>query len=214
MRLVLALALAAMSLAGCQTMTRGSVTSPPDAAAAQAAQLVRADALGLATGDCAAATLVLTGRVALSNGKQGGSGQLEWTQGAGSLHLLLSAPITRQQWILDVDAAGATLQGVPSGPLHGSDAAGLLRDATGWDVPVAALGCWMRAVAADPARFGVAEIAYGADLLPMRIAQQGWVIDYRDWKRDPFSGLPMPTRINAQRGDSRIRLIVDRWGLE
>ena len=214
MRLVLALALAALSLAGCQTMTRGSTTSPPDAAAAQAAQLARADALGLVTGDCAASTLVLTGRVALSNGKQGGSGQLEWTQGAGSLHLLLSAPITRQQWILDVDAAGATLQGVSNGPLHGSDAAGLLRDATGCDVPVAALGCWMRAVAAAPARFGAAEIAYGADLLPMRIAQQGWVIDYRDWKRDPFSGLPMPTRINAQRGDSRIRLIVDRWGLE
>ena len=213
MRPVLALALAPLCLAGCQTMNR-SDASPPDPAAAQAAQRARADALGLATGDCAAATLVLIGRVAVSNGKQGGSGQIEWTQGAGRLHLLLSAPITRQNWILDVEAAGATLQGVPNGPLHGRDAAGLLRDATGWDVPVEALGCWMRAVAADPEHFGVAAIRYGIDLLPLRIEQGGWAIDYREWKPDPITGLSMPTRINAQRGDSRIRLIVDRWGLE
>ena len=210
MRLVAA-ALACAVLAGCQTMR---VQAPTDAAAAFAAQQARAAALGIANGDCVAPGWAMAGRVALSNGRDGGSGRLEWTQGAGNLHLMLSAPITRQNWILDVDAQGATLQGVPNGPLHGDDAARLLREATGWDIPVAALGCWMRAVQADPATFGVAEIRYGADLLPLRLEQAGWAVDFSGWKQDPFTGLPMPSRINAQRGDSRVRLVADRWGLE
>ena len=194
--------------------TKPSRSMQPDMNAAAAAQQVRAAALGLAAGDCTAPGWAMTGRVALSNGKDGGSGQLEWTQGAGSLHLMLSAPITRQTWVLDADAKGATLQGVPNGPLRGDDAARLLREATGWDIPVAALGCWLRAVQADPAVFGAAEIRYGADLLPLRIEQGGWTVDYSGWKPDPFSRLPMPSRINAQRGDNRVRLVVDRWGLE
>lgn len=218
MRLACAIALAWVALAGCQGMAPRPA-APPDPAAAAAAQQSRAAALGLADGDCAAPAWAMTGRVALSNGRDGGSGQLEWTQGAGSTHLLLSAPITRQNWMLDVDARGATLQGVPDGPLRGDDAARLLREATGWDIPVAALGCWLRAVAAAPLRFGAARIEaarieYGADLLPLRIEQGGWTVDFSGWKPDPFSQLPMPSRINAQRGDDRVRLVVDRWGLQ
>lgn len=213
MRLAHAAALACVVLSGCQTMAT-QPAPPADPVAAAAAQQVRAAALGLADADCAAPAWVMTGRVALSNGKDGGSGQLEWTQGAGRTHMLLSAPITRQNWILDVDARGATLQGVPNGPLHGDDAARLLRDATGWDIPVEALGCWLRGVAANPAASGVARIDFGADLLPVRIEQGGWVVDYSGWKPDPFTRLPMPSRINAQRGENRVRLVVDRWGLE
>ena len=116
----------------------------------------------------------LAGRVALSNGRDGGSGQLEWTQGGGRTHLLLSAPITRQSWMLDVDPrGGATLQGLPEGSLGGDDAAQLVQDATGWDIPVAALGCWLRGVAAAEVALGVARIDFGADLLPLRIEQGG-----------------------------------------
>ena len=208
-----AIALACVALAGCQTVATKPAMSV-DIAAADAAQHERAAALGLAGGDCATPGWTMTGRVALSNGKDGGSGQLEWTQGGGNTHLLLSAPITRQNWVLDVSARGATLQGVPNGPLQGSDASRLLRDATGWEIPVAALGCWVRAIAADPAAFATARIEYGADLLPLRIEQGGWVVDYSGWKPDPFSRLPMPSRINAQRGENRVRLVVDRWGLE
>ena len=215
MRFAAAVAFTCVLLAGCRTTQPGAaMPNRADPIAAAAAQQSRAEALGLAAGDCGAPGWTMTGRVALSNGKDGGSGQLEWTQGGGNLHLLLSAPITRQNWILDVDAQGATLHGVANGPLHGDDAARLLREATGWDIPVAALGCWMRAVQANVAGFGESRVDYGADLLPLRLEQGGWTVDYSGWKRDPFSGLQMPARINAQRGDNRVRLVVDRWGLE
>ena len=205
--------LLAMLLAGCASL-KPATLPPGDRAAGDVAQRDRAQALGLEAGDCTAPGWTMAGRVALSNGKQGGSGRIEWTQGAGNLRLQLSAPVTRQSWVLEVDAAGATLQGVAGGPRQDADAARLLRDATGWDIPVAALGCWLRALPADPARFGPAQTDYAADLLPRRIGQDGWIIDYDGWQPDPFSRLPMPARIEARRGDDRVRLVVDRWGLE
>ncbi|WP_256646393.1 outer membrane lipoprotein LolB [Thermomonas paludicola] len=205
----------AVLLAGCQTLAPGTEPAPAaDAEVATAAQRLRADALGLASGDCMAPAWSMDGRVALSNGKQGGSGRIEWLQGAGSVHLQLSAPVTRQGWVLDADSQGAVLHGLPEGPRRDMDAARLLRDATGWDIPISALGCWLRAAAADIARFGPARVEYGADLLPRRIAQAGWVIAFDGWKPGPAASIPMPSRIDAQRGSDRVRLIVDRWGEE
>lgn len=210
MRPALSIAVSGVLLAGCQTVA--VQPSPPvvDATVAQAAQRTREATLGLAAGDCATPNWAMTGRVALSNGRDGGSGRIEWLQGDGRLQVGLSAPVTRQGWVLAVDAGEATLDGVPNGPLRGPDASALLRDATGWEIPVSALGCWLRGARAGAA-FGAAEIAYDASLRPFRMTQGGWTIDYADWKADPASGLPMPGRINAQRGENRVRLVVDRW---
>lgn len=209
----LAVAFAAVSLAGCASVARLPLLAG-DPVAGDAAQRQRAATLGLADGDCAAPAWALAGRVALSNGRQGGSGKIEWTQGAGATRMQLSAPITRQSWVLDVTADGAILQGVADAPLRDPDAAGLLRDTTGWDIPVAALGCWLRAAAANPGRFGDAQIDYTSELLPRRIEQNGWTIEYDQWQPDPASRLPMPARIEARRGSDRVRLVVDRWGQE
>lgn len=186
----------------------GSVADSP----AAIAHRQRIDRLGLADGACAAPEWALSGRVALSNGKDGGSGRLEWSQSRGDVRIALSAPVTRQGWVLDINADGATLQGVPNGPLHGMDAAALLRDRTGWDIPVTGLGCWVRGAWASEEAFGAATVAYGSDGRVQRIEQAGWSIGYTDWQMDAISGLELPGRLTAVRGENRVRLVVDRWG--
>jgi len=209
----LALALAALLMAGCRTLPTApaAVGTAADAAALQQA---RAAALGLADGDCGAPRWGLSGRVALSNGRDGGSGRILWSQGAGVLHLELSAPISRQSWALDIDAAGARLQGASGALLRGADAAELVRNSTGWDVPIAALGCWLRAAAAAPGTFGPAQIEFGNDGLPRRILQGGWTIEYEGRQADPASGQVMPARVFASRGADHVRLAVERWTAE
>lgn len=206
----LAVATLAVLLAGCASLP---AAAPPaalsDEPAFEAAQLQREAALGLAQGDCAAPAWTLTGRVALSNGKDGGSGRIDWSQADGSTAVTLSAPVTRQSWTLRTSRSGAVLEGVANGPLSGHDAQNLLRDTTGWQIPVAALGCWVRGARADAA-VGVAAIRYGADGRPARIEQGGWRIDYEAWGED--EGLAVPTRLSAERGEDRVRLVVDRWG--
>ena len=202
-------------LGGCQTLH--TVPSQPLAVtpdAARGAQRARAQALGLEAGNCLQPGWTMAGRMAISNGKDAGSARFEWMQGDGRLQLQLTAPITAQTWMRQADAQGAQLQGMPQGPQHGTDAATLLRTATGWDIPLQALGCWMRAVAASEVGLGVAQIHFDMQLLPQQIEQGGWKIKYGRWQLDPFSGLQMPSRIEAQRGNSRVKLAIDRWGLE
>ena len=211
------LALGLAMLAGCRSVPMAdphvakTVLGGEAAAVAATAHHVRIARLGLADGDCAAPEWAMTGRVAVSNGKDGGSGRLEWSQSNGKARIGLSAPVTRQGWVLELDADGATLQGVPDGPVHGADAAALLRDRTGWDIPVAGLGCWVRGAWASETTFGEPKVGYDADGSVQRIEQGGWVIDYADWRLDPASGVELPARVTASRGESRVRLVVDRW---
>lgn len=152
----------------------------------------------------------LQGRVALSNGHDGGSGRIDWKQDGPRYDVVLSAPITRQSWRLSGDADSAQLEGLEGGTRNGADATSLLLEATRWEIPVAALASWVRGVRAD-ATHGVAVIRYGSDGRLARIEQEGWVIDYGDWRASAVPGIELPNRLNASRGDARVRLIVDRW---
>jgi len=152
----------------------------------------------------------LQGRVALSNGRDGGSGRIDWKQDGQRYDVALSAPVTRQSWRLSGDADSAQLEGLEGGTRSGTDATGLLLEATGWEIPVAALASWVRGVRAD-GRHGVAAIRYGSDGRLARIEQGGWAIDYGDWRASAVPGMELPNRLNASRGDARVRLIVDRW---
>lgn len=192
------------ALAGCATVPTARVLTPEQRAVAERMQTARE------TDPRRQAGWSLAGRIAVSNGSNGGSGRIDWTQEPGGYRVALSAPVTRQSWQLRVDGAtgAARLEGLDGGPRTGSDAALLLREATGWDIPVDSLGHWVRGLRSPVA--GAAVIQFGADLRPARIAQAGWDIAYT-W---PEAAGPdaLPARIDARRGEARVRLIVDQWG--
>lgn len=154
----------------------------------------------------------LSGRIAVSNGKQGGSGRIDWKQMRGSYTISLGAPVTRQSWRLSGDAAGARLEGVEGGPRESANVESMLQATTGWDVPVRALSDWVRGIGAAPAEYGPAKIEYGAGNLPSRLQQAGWLIEYQDWQ-PAADGPVMPARLVATRGQAKVRLIVDQWSL-
>ena len=208
-----------MGLAACQSLPPASapanvLVGDAQVSAATQVQQARIAALGLLNAACDVPAWAMSGRVALSNGKDGGSGRIEWNQGAGRTEVTLFAPVTRQSWTLTADADGVALEGVAGGPQHGDDAGQLLRQSTGWEIPVAALGCWLRGVPAEAAAMGEATLVFGADTRLLRVEQGGWTIDYSNWQLDPASGVELPARINAEQASNRVRLVVDRWGNE
>lgn len=153
----------------------------------------------------------IEGRVAVSNGSQGGSGRIEWLQQDGRYVISLSAPVTRQGWRLSGDGLGARLEGIEGGPRESADVEALLLSATGWEIPVRAMVNWVRGIGAAAHEYGPKHVVYGAGDLPVSIEQADWRIDYRDW-HPASDGLPaMPRRIEAQRGAAKVRLVVDRW---
>lgn len=193
--------LLALVLSACASTPRHAGPAVPEAAA-EAAQQAREAALQ------SEGAWSLAGRIAVSNGRDGGSGRIEWRQDGEHFEVELSAPVTRQSWRLSGDASQARLEGLEGGTRVGPDAAALLHASTGWDIPVVALADWVRGARADA--IGPAVIEYDRAGLPARIEQGGWTIDYT-WPAASVQPL-RPMRIDARRGEARVRLVVDRWG--
>ncbi|MFC3813732.1 lipoprotein insertase outer membrane protein LolB [Lysobacter sp. GCM10012299] len=195
-------ALSMAMLAGCVSSPTRAPSVPVDPVQAQANDQRRGEI----------DDWTLTGRIAVSNGKQGGSGRIDWQETKGGYSISLSAPVTRQSWRLSGDATGARLEGVEGGPREGADVESMLQATTGWDVPVRALADWVRGIGAASAEYGPAKIEYGAGNLPSRLQQAGWLIEYQDWQ-PAADGPVMPARLVATRGQAKVRLIVDQWSL-
>jgi len=149
----------------------------------------------------------------VSNGRQGGSGRIDWQQSGERYTVSLSAPVTRQSWRLSGDDTGGRLEGIEGGPREASDVEALLGETTGWNIPVRALADWVRGVGADPDRFGEAQVVYGAGNRPVRLTQAGWTIDFAQWQPEAAaaSGPVLPARLTASQGEAKVRLIVDEW---
>lgn len=197
------------ALAACATRPPAPADLPVlDAAAlAEAAASQEARAAQLA----AIPAWGLTGRASITRAGKGGSGRIEWRQDGDRFEVALSAPVTRQSWRLAVGDDGATLEGLEGGTRSGADGQLLLLEATGLEVPVDALGAWMRGLPADPAVHGPADLRFGADLLPARLEQAGWSIEFRSWRPGEAGTPALPLRLDARRGDASVRLVVDDW---
>lgn len=147
----------------------------------------------------------LTGRLAVSAGGEGGSGRLDWRQQPDGYDIQLAAPVTRKSWRLVSRAGQVRLEGLEGGTREGTDAEAMLAEATGWDIPVAALADWARGARAP----GPARIEFGPEGLPALIVQQGWTVEYREWLPGES---PRPRRVFAAREGATVRLVVERWG--
>ena len=188
------------SLASACAMQPVKQALPPVVGSAEANQAARATKLA------ALPNWSMSGRIAVSNGKQGGSGRIEWKQDGVRYAATLSAPVTRQSWRVNGGPDGATIEGLSGGPRSGPDASALVFDATHWRVPVDALGDWLLGLP----REGDA-VHFGTDGRIDRIEGEGWVVAYADWRA--AGGMELPGRIEAVQDTAKVRLVVDDWTL-
>lgn len=151
------------------------------------------------------------GRVAINNAGKGGNGRIDWQQDGQGYVVSLIAPVTRQSWRLigDTHSEAGRLEGLEGGTREGEDAEALLLQATGWDIPVHALAQWVRGVPA----VGVPTTgqSFSMDGRLQQVEQGGWRIDYTQWFDAEGAQPALPRRIEAQRDQATVRLIVDRW---
>ncbi len=148
----------------------------------------------------------LQGRLGVSDGHEGGSGNFSWTQDGDHYVFVLRAPITGKSFRLSGSPAGALLEGLEGGPLRGRDAEALMRKALGWEVPLRDLQAWVRGLRADG---GPAELSFGANRLPALLRQDGWSVDYRAW--DESRQPPLPTKVYAAKPPYTVRLSIESW---
>lgn len=151
------------------------------------------------------------GRVAISKGSNGGSGRIDWQQDGAQYRVQLSAPVTRQSWVLTGDTASGAgrLEGLEGGPRSGPDAEQVLLEATGWTIPVNQMPDWVRALRI--ADTGAERADLDAAGRPRTVQQDGWTIDFLAWAPAGAGQPELPQRIEARNGEAKVRLLVDQW---
>ncbi|HZP67135.1 MAG TPA: lipoprotein insertase outer membrane protein LolB [Rudaea sp.] len=171
--------------------------------AVESAQTAREAALG------SRSAFTISARIAVSNGNDGGSGELEWHQDGPAYTFTVHAPVTGKTWKLSGDARHAVLEGVEAQPLTGDDPERLLRERLGWEVPLRDLAAWVRGLRAAGAP---AQLQYDGENRPAVIDQAGWKIEYRDWFSDRSPALPR--KVFASRGTARVRMAIEQWSFD
>jgi len=147
----------------------------------------------------------LVGRIAFDDGRDNGSGRIEWRERGEQFEIVLSAPVSRRSWRLSGGPDGALLEGLDGGPRRGASAERLLAREVGWSIPLAQLRAWARGLRAGTG----ARLGFREGTLPAELVEDGWTIEYRDW----FEALEpaLPRRVFAAQGERSVRLVVERW---
>lgn len=159
--------------------------------------------------DPAAATAFrVAGRLAVSDGRDGGSAGFVWSQRGDRFEFELRQPVSQKTWRLTGDRRGAVLEGGDGGPRRAGSAEELLREVLGWHVPVEALRDWVRGL---PHAGGDALRAVEHDDQGRlrRFAQDGWQVNYTAWRE----GGAWPERIRAQQPPYSVRLNIQDWAV-
>jgi outer membrane lipoprotein LolB len=151
----------------------------------------------------------ITAHIGVSDGKDGGSGDLVWKQNGDDYDFTVHAPVTGKTWKLSGDASHATLEGVDPQPDIDSNPEKLLKERLGWDVPLSKLGAWARGLRAPGSQ---AQTQFDAQDLPAVIEQDGWKVEYRDWYADRSP--PLPRKLFASRGSAHVRMSIENWSID
>ena len=151
----------------------------------------------------------LTAHIGVSDGHDGGSGQLVWSQDGDHFSFVVRAPVTGRTWKLTGDKNHAVLEGVDPQPDTDSNPQRLLKQRLGWDIPLYNLVDWVRAMRA---RDHEATLVFDAHDLPAVLVQDGWKIEYRAWfgERNP----PLPRKLFASKGSAHVRMLIESWSFD
>lgn len=150
----------------------------------------------------------LRGRIAVSDGRDGGSARVNWEADPDRYELWIYAPLAQGTWRLTGGPDGAELTG-PKGTFAGEDAQSLLVEHLGWHVPVTGLRHWVRGI---PAPGQPGDMEYDSRGRPAVLRQNGWTVSYTEWADYP--GLSMPRRIEAEYSPYRVKVVIQDWALK
>lgn len=149
----------------------------------------------------------LQGRIGVRHGEEGFSGNLSWRHDGRDDEILLRSPLGQAVARIERNAAGVTLD-VPDGHYEAPDAMELTERVLGWRLPLEGMQYWVigRAVPNIPAQFERDDSSR-----VIRLRQQGWEVQYRDYRME--GRYLLPARVTMRNGTLELKLVADEWTL-
>jgi outer membrane lipoprotein LolB len=148
----------------------------------------------------------LLGRVAIRNADEGWNASFDWRQSGQRYRIRLRGPFGQGAVELHGDPGGVWLRRQDQAPVFAHNADDLLARETGWQLPVSGLGDWLRGL---PDASLTAELKWDAEGRLRKLLQGGWQIDYRRYRS--VGARQLPDRLQLERDDLRVKVVVDSW---
>ena len=149
----------------------------------------------------------LEGRLSATDGERAASGQIQWQHTPTTDNWTASTPLGQILAQLHSTPAGAELV-LADGQRHQAPSANtLLPQLLGTEIPLEPLADWVQASPGAGAEVRATDV-HGR---PVLVIDQGWRIDYAEYHDTSASALPR--RLEISRGETRLRLVIDRWTL-
>jgi outer membrane lipoprotein LolB len=149
----------------------------------------------------------LRGRVSLVQGGQGWHAGMHWHEADGHYRLNLSGPLGQGAVRIEGQAGGLVrVQTADGREYTARNADALIEATTGWRLPVSGIRYWVRGVPAPGAQARESRDPRGR---LAQLAQAGWEIHYTGY--EPLAGRDWPTRLQMDRPDVSVKVVVDEW---
>jgi len=150
----------------------------------------------------------LRGRLAVTVSGEGFSAGLRWSQRGEVASIDLVAPVGLGAAHIEQSGTAIVFTTSKGARLENGEAGAALQRELGFEPPLASLRYWLLGTG-DPG--WPAEETLDGEQRLARLVQDGWTVDYQDYRRTGTAWLPR--RISLRRADVRVRLLVQEWRL-
>lgn len=151
----------------------------------------------------------LSGRIAVVNEQDGWHASLRWQQLGPDYAIELFGPFGQGRLDIHGNRQGVRVLTADGQSLSASDPEQLLEQTTGMRIPLTGLIYWLRGLP-NPAQ--ESELTGDPEGRLTRLQQGGWMIEYPLYRR--VGALELPVRIQAQRDQLKVKLVVEQWHLQ
>jgi len=148
------------------------------------------------------------GRVAIRRDDDGWNAGFDWQQSGDSYRIRLRGPFGQGGIELHGDRAGVWLQRENEAPVYARSVDRLLQDETGWRLPVQGLRDWLLGL---PVAEQSSVLDWDGQGRLHSLQQDGWSIDYRRYRG--VGEQQLPEKLQLQRDQVQVRVVVDEWQL-
>jgi outer membrane lipoprotein LolB len=146
------------------------------------------------------------GQLSVDDGSDGGTGRLHWRVREQDSRLDFRGSLGRGAWRMTIQPGSAVLEKADGSRSEARSVEELIQREVGWRIPVESLRHWVLGLRA-PGHSRAMEVDDQGRIT--RLEQQGWSIDFDRYRR--WEGVELPGRIEAVRGELRVKLVAGRW---
>jgi outer membrane lipoprotein LolB len=146
------------------------------------------------------------GRVAIRSEDDGWNADFDWQQRGESYRIRLRGAFGQGGIELHGDKLGVWLRRQDKAPVYARNVEHLLKEETGWQLPVLGLSDWLRGL---PAEAQPAALDWDQQGRLQSLQQDGWNIAYGRYR--DVGERQLPDKLQLLRDQLQVKVVVDEW---